>query len=243
MSLFNYFKRKKAGAETLLPEPGGPLSLIIPSSRIEAVKPLVEKACDEGSSSKRGGYEKFSADEKTAIGKRAAEHGVTATIRHYSKIYRDRPLKESTVRGWKNHYNQEIVRMKKAGKEIVVRELIDKKQGRPLLLGEEMDKEVRTYIIELSARGCPINTAIVIATGVGIMKYCDSNLLFENGGHISLTKDWAKYLLHRMNFVKRRSSSAAKVSITNFAQLKSQFLYDIQSIVEMEDIPSDLIIN
>ena len=84
MSLFNCFKRKKAGAETLLPEPGGPLSLIIPSSRVEAVnsalKPLVEKACDEASSSKRGGYEKFSADEKAAIGKRAAEHGVMATI-------------------------------------------------------------------------------------------------------------------------------------------------------------------
>jgi len=129
MSLFNYFKRKKAGAEMLLPEPGGPLSSIIPSSRIEAVncavKPLVEKACDEGSSSsKRGGYEKFSADEKAAIGKRAAKHSVMATIQHYSKIYRDRPLKESTIQGWKN---QEIVRMKKAGKEIVVRELIDKK--------------------------------------------------------------------------------------------------------------------
>jgi len=59
-----------------------------------------------------------------------------------------------------------------------------------------MDKEVRTYIIELRASGCPINTAIVIATDVGIMKQCDSNLLFENSGHISLTKDWAKYLLH-----------------------------------------------
>ena len=133
--------------------------------------------------------------------------------------------------------------MKKAGKEIVVRELIDKKRGRPLLLGKEMDKEVHAYIIELRVSGCPINTAIVIATGVGIVKHCDSNLLFENGGDISLTKDWAKYFLHRMSFIKRRSSSAAEVSVTNFVQLKSQFLYDIQSIVEMEDIPSNLIIN
>ena len=107
--MFNYFKHKKAGAETLLPERGSPLSLIILSSRIEdincAVKPLVEKTCDEASSLKRGGYEKFSADEKTAIGKTAAEHSVMATVRHYSKIYQDCPLKESTVRGWKNHYN------------------------------------------------------------------------------------------------------------------------------------------
>jgi len=101
-------------------------------------------------------------------------------------------------------------------------------------------RKVCAYIKELHASGCPINTAIVIATGVGIVKHCDSSLFFENSGHISLTKDWAKYLLHRMNFVTRRSSSAAKVSVTNFVQLKSQFLYDIQSIVEMEDIPSNL---
>jgi len=36
------------------------------------------------------------------------------------------------------------------------------------LLGEEMDKEVHAYIIELQASDCPINTAIVIATGVGV---------------------------------------------------------------------------
>ena len=125
----------------------------------------------------------------------------------------------------------------------MVRELISKKRGRPLLLSEEMDKQVRAYISELRANGCPINTAIVIATGQGIVKDCDSNLLSENGGHISLTKDWAKYLLKRMNFVKRCSSSTAKVSVDNFILLKSQFIFDIQSIVEMEEIPGDLIIN
>ena len=33
------------------------------------------------------------------------------------------------------------------------------------------------------------------------------------------------------------------MSVDNFAQLKSQFIFDIKSIVEMEEIPSDLIIN
>jgi len=83
----------------------------------------------------------------------------------------------------------------------------------------------------------------VIATGQGIVKDYDSNLLSENGGHISLSKDWAKYLLKRMNFVKRCSSSTAKMSVDNFILLKSQFIFDIQSIVEMEEIPGDLIIN
>ena len=247
-SLFKYFKRNDITPKLLLPEPTGSLSKTIPSSCIEVVnsvvEPLIEKASDECSSSAkdkgksvRGAYEKFSADEKAVIGRRAAEYGVSATTRHFSKIYADRPLKESTVRGWKNQYNREVVRLRNSGKEVVVRELIDKKRGRPLLLGEEMDEQVRVYIRELRANGYPINTAIVIATGQGIIKDYDSNLLSENGGHLSLTKDWAKYLLKRMNFVKRRSSSTAKVSVDNFGQLKSQFIFDIQSIVEMEEIP------
>ena len=93
MSLFKYFKRKDLVSESLLPQPSGLLSATIPSSRIEVVnsivKPLVEKASDNkssslikdnGKSSVRGVYEKFSADEKAVIGRRAAEHGVLATI-------------------------------------------------------------------------------------------------------------------------------------------------------------------
>ena len=71
----------------------------------------------------------------------------------------------------------------------------------------------------MRANGCPINTAIVIATGQGIVKDYDSNLLSENGGRLSLTKDWAKNLLKRMNYVKRRSSSTAKVSLDNLTNL------------------------
>ena len=50
----------------------------------------------------------------------------------------------------------------------------------------------------------------------------------ENGGHINLTKEWAKYLLQRTNYVKRHGCSTAK----------AQFLLDIQSLVEIEEIPS-----
>ena len=75
-----------------------------------------------------------------------AEYGVSAAIRHFLKIYPDRPLKESTVRGWKNQYNCEIVRLKNSGKKVVVRELIDNKRGRPLLLGKVMDVQAQAYI-------------------------------------------------------------------------------------------------
>ena len=61
-----------------------------------------------------------------------------------------------------------------------------------------------------------INTAIVIACAEGIVISKDSNLLAQNGGHMSLSKDWAKSLMKRMALVMRRASTKAKVSIANF---------------------------
>ena len=133
--------------------------------------------------------------------------------------------------------------LKHLGKEIVVRELIDKKRGCPLLLGKEFDKQVQAYLAELRSSGCPINTAISIATSRGIVKDTHSNLLSENGGHIDLTKHWAKDLLQRMNYVKRHGSSTAKVAVENFTQVKVQFPFDVQSLIEIEEIQIALIIN
>ena len=63
-----------------------------------------------------------------------------------------------------------------------------------------------------------------------------------NGGPIVLTKSWAKSLLQR-RFIKRRASSKGKVSAANFQLLKEQFLFDIEMIIDMEDIPADLVLN
>ena len=41
----------------------------------------------------------------------------------------------------------------------------------------------------------------------------------------------SKSLLHRMIFVKRRGSSTAKMTVTNFEAVKEQFLIDINAVV------------
>lgn len=46
-----------------------------------------------------------------------------------------------------------------------------------------------------------------------------------------------------MGFVKRRGNTKAKVPVEHFEALKSQFLFDIQATVEMQEIPPELIIN
>lgn len=42
-------------------------------------------------------------------------------------------------------------------------------------------------------------------------------------------------------YIKRKASSTAKVQPSNYEQLKEQYLLDIKVVVEMEDIPADLI--
>jgi len=46
-----------------------------------------------------------------------------------------------------------------------------------------------------------------------------------------------------MGCVKRMSSTAAMISVSNFEELKQQFLLDIKVVVELEKISSELVIN
>lgn len=82
-----------------------------------------------------------------------------------------------------------------------------------------------------------------MATARVVITSHNANLLTENGGYMNITKDWAKRLLQRMNMVKRKGSTKAKMMPADFDKLKAQFLSDIRTIVSMEDIPAELIIN
>ena len=64
--------------------------------------------------------------------------------------------------------------------EVVINELPNKKRGRPLLLGKELDDYVIMYIKHLRSSGAVVNTAIVMAAGSGMVQYRDSNLLSIN---------------------------------------------------------------
>ena len=111
------------------------------------------------------------------------------------------------------------------------------------MLGEELDKQVQSYVLDLRSNGAVITSTITIAVAQGIVTNYDSNLLSENGGHIALTKSWAKYFLRRLGFVKGRSSTKAKVSASNFASLQEQFNYDARVLIDMMEIPGSLVIN
>ena len=72
----------------------------------------------------------------------------------------------------------------------------------------------------------------------------DKAKLVEFGGHICLNTTWAYSLLRRMNFVKRKATTAkSKLSVEDFARRKKDFLDALVATVEMEEIPPELILN
>ena len=118
--------------------------------------------------------------------------GVVAAVRYY---IRDFPsLKENTLRDWRNAYRLEMRKRVRDGSkgDINITELPQKKKGRPLLLGEKLDKQVQAYLTSFRESGAVVNTAITMACAEGIVRNADSNKLAVNGGHILITKDWAK---------------------------------------------------
>ena len=127
--------------------------------------------------------------------------------------------------------------------DLSVKCLPSAKRGRPLLLGEGLDKQVQEYIRALRDEGGVVTIPLIMAIGTAIVESSNRVLLSKNGGSIEITKNWTRSLLYRMKFVKRRGGSTVKIAVTNFDEVKEQFLLDIEAVVTMQEIPFDLILN
>ena len=120
-------------------------------------------------------------------------------------------MKESSICGWKNAYCKELLSQssRKCG-PVEISELLHKRHGRPLLLGEELEDEVKVFIKCARESGSVMNTETVMGTARGVVISHDANLLVENGGYTNITKDWAQRLLQRMNFGKAERDNKGK---------------------------------
>ena len=116
------------------------------------------------------------------------------------------------------------------------------KRGRPLPLGENLDHNVQLNLKRVQDGGGVVTARIAIAAARGIIMSCDRLKLVEFGGYVNLNRHWAYSLLTRMNFVKRKVTTAkSKYSVAEFQCLK--FLQNVVTTVEMEEIPPELILN
>ena len=142
-----------------------------------------------------------------------------------------------------------MLQLKKLSKEaepdqaVVVKELPAKPRGRPPLLGDKLDNLLKERIISMCARGAPVATNVIIGIGRGILLKNDKRSLEEFGGYMKLGKEWARSVLRRMGFSKRRGNSKSKVKPDDLSVLRLNYLMDIKGVVEMAEIPDDMIIN
>ena len=111
------------------------------------------------------------------------------------------------------------------------------------MLGKDLHKQVQAYLNELGRIGSVVNATIAMASAKRIVRKKDSRLLAENGGNVVFTKDCSHYLLLQMRYVNRKGNSKVKVTMSNFEELKANFLSDVKAVVLMEEIPPPLILN
>ena len=102
---------------------------------------------------------------------------------------------------------------------------------------------VQKYVQAIRERGGIIDTAVVMSAAKGIAISIDRTQLVKYGGPAKLQRAWARSLLKKMNFTKRKGTTNMKMTVKEFEQLKREFLQDVIDTVEMESIPAELIVN
>lgn len=82
-----------------------------------------------------------------------------------------------------------------------------------------------------------------MAAAKGLVSFKDRSLLKELGGTIEIKKSWAKSIMQRMNFVKRKGTKAARKLPIDFEDIKTDFHGRISSKIDEYQIPSALVVN
>ena len=80
----------------------------------------------------------------------------------------------------KNAYCKELLLQSgRKRKPVEIEELPQKCRGRPLLLGEELEDEVKSFIKVAQEKGTIVNTRTIIVTASGVVISHDANLLLK----------------------------------------------------------------
>ena len=95
---------------------------------------------------KHKAYTAFTAEQRATIGKYASEHGNAGAVKKFKADFEGGQLGESTIRSFKNHYIEELKKVKHSGATVPkVRSIASRKRGCPLTLGD-VDTKVQAYI-------------------------------------------------------------------------------------------------
>lgn len=174
-------------------------------------------------------YAKYTAKEREAIVTYAENHSTAAAVRKYRALFPR--LNESTVRTFRKN-----IKNRGSG------ELKDR--TRPLLLGRELDNEVKRRLTSLRENGGVVNTSIAVATATGIVKRKAPHLLKQNGGHLEISKSWAQSFFRRTGFCKRHATTGKLPLPQPFIlEQRKRFAQEIGRLAAEHSIPETMIIN
>lgn len=191
---------------------------------------------------KRGEYGSYTPEERAKFAKIANDFGVAKASRKISSDLGKR-VSETTIRSMRDEYRKKIKINLEKRIASEIKELPTKIRGRPLMLGDKLDDRVKMFVKNLRAAGGVVNTTIVVAAARGIVRAENRALLVENGGHLDVSRDYARSLMRRMNLVKRKGTKTARKLPVDFENLKAEYLKKITKCVEEYNIPHELVIN
>ena len=151
MSLYRFFA--KAGMPSKVPSQS--------NKEVEnanaSVKKLLEKVTSQ-SLRRPIRYNDYTPEERASIGKYAAENGIASAVRHFSRVG-SKKVPETTARRLKTERMKELVKdggvagSTEENVTPIVNTLPTKAQGRPLVIGAELDTTVQEYINALRVAG------------------------------------------------------------------------------------------
>ena len=177
--------------------------------------------------------------DRFKLGKIAARKGGIQTALLEARLINPK-ANESTMRSFAKSYNKELVKDPRiAAKPKGV--LVHKKRGKPVKFGRH-DQEITTYIRRLRTAGSRINRVIVKGSAVGVLTKRNATLLLTASGKSTVTDTWARSVLKRLRFKKRKGTKAARKVPENSVQLGEEYWNRIYDVKTKHNIPSCMIV-
>ena len=115
---------------------------------------------------------RYSDTERARIGSYAHQHGVAPAARYYSRNV-EVCATDSTVRSIHDVYREHLKFHRHCGITEPIRTLPGKARGRPLLLGNDLDKKLQLYVKKLRESSAVVSSKVVMAAARGILKIYD----------------------------------------------------------------------
>ena len=197
----------------------------ITKAEITLVEDEIQKSCSRPDKYQKGIPEEI----KKEVGTYANIYGTASAIKKFPTKYEKYTFNRTTVNSWK---------AKSKNKSVF------NKAGRPNILNENLIKKVKDITIGTRAAGGVINRKQILNTAKGVIRANDPNALEEYGGTLNLTDRWARHVLTKIEWTKRKGTTTkVELSLQFLSEEKFIFHRAISAAISEHDIPTSLVIN